>query len=144
TIHEQGLVSILKQLHDELDAAVAEAYGWPVDLADEALLEKLVDLNRQRAREEEQGLVRWLRPDYQNPAGSRDAAQQALPEAEDDDAPAAVRAALSRQSAPVSAKELKEQFKNAREPKVREILAALAALASIGQAREMEDGRYVS
>ncbi|MDX9710117.1 MAG: hypothetical protein RBT64_11240, partial [Trichloromonas sp.] len=42
TIHEQGLVSILKQLHDELDAAVAEAYGWPVDLADEALLEKLV------------------------------------------------------------------------------------------------------
>src|SRR5690606_26747436 len=29
TIHEQGLVSILKQLHDDLDAAVAEAYGWP-------------------------------------------------------------------------------------------------------------------
>ena len=46
-----------------------------------------------------------------------------------------------RQTAPISARELKEQFKNAREPKVREILAALA---SIGQAREMEDGRYVS
>ncbi len=28
-IYEQGLVGILKQLHDELDAAVAEAYGWP-------------------------------------------------------------------------------------------------------------------
>lgn len=42
TIHEQGLVSVLKQFHDELDAAVAEAYGWPVDLADEAILEKLV------------------------------------------------------------------------------------------------------
>ena len=27
-IYEQGLVGILKQLHDELDAAVAEAYGW--------------------------------------------------------------------------------------------------------------------
>ncbi len=28
-IHEQGLVSVLKQLHDDLDTAVATAYGWP-------------------------------------------------------------------------------------------------------------------
>ena len=28
TIHEQGLVSVLQTLHDELDAAVLEAYGW--------------------------------------------------------------------------------------------------------------------
>jgi hypothetical protein len=27
-IHDQGLVSILKQIHDDLDAAVFEAYGW--------------------------------------------------------------------------------------------------------------------
>lgn len=27
-IHEQGLVSILRQLHDDLDAAVFDAYGW--------------------------------------------------------------------------------------------------------------------
>jgi hypothetical protein len=27
-IHEQGLVTVLRQLHDELDAAVADAYGW--------------------------------------------------------------------------------------------------------------------
>jgi very-short-patch-repair endonuclease len=27
-IHEQGLVSVLRQLHDELDAAVLDAYGW--------------------------------------------------------------------------------------------------------------------
>src|SRR5690606_37645856 len=27
-IHEQGLVSVLRQLHDDLDAAVLEAYGW--------------------------------------------------------------------------------------------------------------------
>ena len=27
-IHEQGLVSVLKALHDELDAAVLAAYGW--------------------------------------------------------------------------------------------------------------------
>ena len=28
SIHEHGLVSVLRQLHDELDAAVLEAYGW--------------------------------------------------------------------------------------------------------------------
>jgi hypothetical protein len=27
-IHDQGLVSVLKQMHDDLDAAVLEAYGW--------------------------------------------------------------------------------------------------------------------
>ncbi|MCH7227856.1 class I SAM-dependent DNA methyltransferase [Haloferula sp. A504] len=27
-IHDQGLVTILKQIHDELDEAVLEAYGW--------------------------------------------------------------------------------------------------------------------
>ena len=27
-IHDKGLVSILKQIHDDLDAAVLEAYGW--------------------------------------------------------------------------------------------------------------------
>lgn len=32
-IHEQGLVSVLRELHDQLDRAVFEAYGWG-DLAD--------------------------------------------------------------------------------------------------------------
>jgi hypothetical protein len=32
SIHEQGLVSVLRQLHDELDLAVLDAYGWS-DLA---------------------------------------------------------------------------------------------------------------
>lgn len=27
-IHEQGLVSVLQKLHDDLDAAVLAAYGW--------------------------------------------------------------------------------------------------------------------
>ena len=31
-IHEQGLVAVLAQLHDELDAAVLDAYNWQ-DLA---------------------------------------------------------------------------------------------------------------
>jgi hypothetical protein len=70
-IHEQGLVSVLKQIHDDLDAAVFDAYGWPRDLTDEQILEKLVALNAERAEEERNGHVRWLRPDFQNPTGAR-------------------------------------------------------------------------
>ena len=69
TIHEHGLVSVLQTLHDELDTAVLAAYGWS-DLpasASEALLERLVALNAERAREETAGHIRWLRPAFQNP-----------------------------------------------------------------------------
>ena len=66
-IFDDGLVLILKELHDRLDVAVSQAYGWPVDLPEEELLARLVALNRERAKEERRGLVRWLRPDYQIP-----------------------------------------------------------------------------
>lgn len=65
-IHDAALVSTLKQLHDDLDAAVADAYGWPWPLAEAEILERVVALNAARAAEEAQGLVRWLRPEYQN------------------------------------------------------------------------------
>jgi hypothetical protein len=61
-IFDDGLVLIIKELHERLDAAVAEAYGWPVDLAEEEVLANLVALNKERAKEEKRGLVRWLRP----------------------------------------------------------------------------------
>ena len=66
-IHQQGLCSVLKDLHDRLDAAVADAYGWPVDLPDDELLTRLVALNHARAKEEAGGTIRWLRPDFQAP-----------------------------------------------------------------------------
>jgi hypothetical protein len=89
TIHEQGLVSVLGQLHDELDTAVLDAYGlsdlaptlvgkpggttpFPdkpveqVEVEDE-LLSRLVALNTERSAEERRGNIGWLRPDYQNP-----------------------------------------------------------------------------
>jgi len=66
-IFDDGLVLILKELHERLDVAVADAYGWPVDLAEEKVLANLVALNRERAKEEKRGKVRWLRPDYQIP-----------------------------------------------------------------------------
>ena len=78
TIHEKGLVSVLKKIHDDLDAAVFDAYGWPHDLTDEQILEKLVALNAERAEEEKQGTIRWLRPDFQNPTGKQAAVQATL------------------------------------------------------------------
>jgi len=65
--HERGLVSVLRRLHDELDGAAADAYGWPRPLPAEKILERLVVLNAERAAEERRGLVRWLRPAYQRP-----------------------------------------------------------------------------
>ncbi len=38
--------------HRKLDAAVAAAYGWPANLSDEQLLERLLALNLERAAEE--------------------------------------------------------------------------------------------
>ncbi|QQR75944.1 MAG: hypothetical protein IPJ17_10365 [Holophagales bacterium] len=78
-IHEQGLVSVLKQIHDEIDASVFAAYGWPATLSDEEILERLVALNHERAEEERRGLVRWLRPEFQNPGGGGTAVQDELP-----------------------------------------------------------------
>jgi MmeI, DNA-methyltransferase domain/MmeI, helicase spacer domain/MmeI, N-terminal domain/MmeI, target recognition domain len=42
----------LDLVHKKLDAAVAVAYGWPTDLSDEQILEKLLTLNLERAEEE--------------------------------------------------------------------------------------------
>src|SRR5690606_38638395 len=64
TIHEQGLVSVLKEINDDLDAAVFDAYSWPHDLSDEEILERLVALNHERAAEEQRGIIRWLRPEF--------------------------------------------------------------------------------
>ena len=89
-IHDQGLVSVLRQIHDKIDAATLGAYGWPdlslsngadrankmpiadsLGAGDEVLeqdiLQRLVDLNHERVAEEAQGKIRWLRPEYQDP-----------------------------------------------------------------------------
>jgi SAM-dependent methyltransferase len=156
-IHEQGLVSVLKQFHDELDAAVFAAYGWPATLTDEEILERLVLLNAERAAEERRGLVRWLRPEFQNPQGAGQAAldtgvgeaaavaavaqeKTPWPKALPDQAKA-VRAALAQQPGVVTPEELARSFKGARVDRVE---ALLATLASLGQAREVEAGRFAA
>ena len=46
TIHAQGLVGVLRDLHDQLDAAVLAAYGLPEGSSGDALLEPLVRLGK--------------------------------------------------------------------------------------------------
>ena len=47
-----GEAAWLDFAHQKLDAAVAAAYGFPADLADEEILERLLALNLERAEEE--------------------------------------------------------------------------------------------
>jgi hypothetical protein len=72
-IKDEGLVLILKELHERLDRLVFQAYDWPDDLNDQQILERFVALNGERAAEEKTGKVRWLRPDYQIPRFGSDA-----------------------------------------------------------------------
>lgn len=177
-IHEQGLVAVLGQLHDELDAAVFEAYGWgdlapalvgkpggttpyrtpspAQEEAEEELLTRLVRLNAERAQEEARGLVRWLRPEYQNPGGEK-GSQGALIEGAGAAATAvrgqsawpkklseqiqAVRGALGEQPGPASPEQVARGFKRAQTRLVREILETLE---SLGQVRRTESGGFVA
>ena len=142
-IFDDGLVLILKELHDRLDLAVAEAYGWPPTLSDEEILARLVALNKERAREEAQGLVRWLRPEYQI-AKFGSAAQKAeqyeadlvapdagkrkpLFPADDLAQTASVMAALAETPAGLDAATLASRFRQGRraEDKIRAVLTAL-------------------
>ncbi len=43
----------LIDVHGELDEAVCAAYGWSADIADDEVLARLLELNRERAEAEE-------------------------------------------------------------------------------------------
>ncbi|MGB1249355.1 MAG: class I SAM-dependent DNA methyltransferase [Candidatus Promineifilaceae bacterium] len=158
-IHEQGLVSILRQLHDDLDAAVFDAYGWPHDLSDEQILEKLVALNAERAAEEANGLIRWLRPEYQAPdqapvqqtlvdvsAKTKKVVVSAEPQAWPSTLAAqaqAVRSILATIGAPVSIGDVAAAFKGrATAKRKRSIEALLETLNVLGQAAVSAEGLY--
>jgi len=149
---------VRRQIHDELDAAVADAYGWPVDLTDEEIIERLVALNHERADEERRGIVRWLRPEFQNPDGRTQqaiAAEAKVKPAETKKAKAkkqswpkslsaqaaAVQAALADLSGPADEADVAKRFTRANKDRIAELLETLA---SLGKARQLDDGRYVA
>jgi len=154
TIHEQGLVSVLRQLHDELDQVVASAYGWPAALPEAEILERLVALNRERADKEAQGEIRWLRPAYQNPEGAvqtgieerakpspvRRRWKEPWPKTLVEQA-AAATTALSRSPEPLDMLQLASTFKGARKDRLQEILETLEAL---GQIRRIDETRFTA
>lgn len=142
-IYEDGLIAILRQLHDELDAAVAAAYGWPADLTAAEILSRLVALNAQRAAEETAGHVRWLRPEYQNPTGAAvsqvrlgltDIPTSKVPRTKTPwpkslaERVRAVETALGAASKPMTAADIAKSFARADSAVVGEILETLATL----------------
>ncbi len=157
-LHDTALVATLRHLHDELDAAVADAYGWPWPLSDAEILERVVALNAARAAEEARGVVRWLRPDYQKPLFARDdQSSLGLTDAAGSRAGApkkskienrkskipwpatlaervrAVELALAAEAKPAAAAEIASRFARAKPADVVEILQTLVTL---GRARE--------
>ncbi len=178
-VHAQGLVSLLRELHDELDRAVFAAYGWDnlaeqlvglpgatTPLADKPeeqaeaeneLLRRLVELNAQRAAEEARGLIRWLRPDYQNP-NAESAPEQAEAELETEDVSAKPAAKAKKLAWPKGMREqiatlrstlgseamsLEELSSRFTAPKTTTplIVDALAALEELGMLYQ-EDEQY--
>ncbi|MDD3546492.1 MAG: class I SAM-dependent DNA methyltransferase, partial [Kiritimatiellae bacterium] len=165
-IHEQGLVTILRQLHDELDAAVVEAYGWGGEnvqrstfnaqrssMPDAEILERLVELNRQRAAEESRAVVRYLRPAYQRPVAMPAQSDLDLPTNELHPSSLILHpsetlpwpSSLAEQIALVRGvidqtgwrpddgeKVLARHFAGVRAPAIRRLVAALSALGHVG------------
>ncbi|MQX37459.1 class I SAM-dependent DNA methyltransferase [Roseospira navarrensis] len=145
-VKDTGTVQVLREIHDDLDGAVAEAYGWPAGLDDEAMLGRLVDLNRDRVAEEAKGRVRWLRPTFQHPTGATLAATEAAAELDlgptERAAPrpwpkptrariAAVRQVLGTAGGPVSVDQIAGTFRRARRRDVEDLVETLVDMGLV-------------
>ena len=154
-IHEIAACGVLRDLHDDLDQAVAECYGWPWPLAEGAILEALVVLHDERKAEEEIGKVRWLRPEYQTlrfapgelaeqTTAFPELAAESVESREKVDWPssaidqiAALKSAVLK--APGDVEEIASRFRGARRALVERHLETLTILAEV---RLTEDGRF--
>ncbi len=104
-------------------------------------------LNAGRAAEERRGLIRWLRPEFQNPTGVKSATQEKLAATDEPEeaAPpaattatawpkklaeqiAAVRDLLTKGAAEWTVAEIAAAFKGAKKADVEEVLDSLAVL----------------
>jgi hypothetical protein len=154
-IQNSGRVLILKELHDQIDELVLRAYGWPSALADELILEHLVELNQVRASEERGGFIKWLRPEYQvtklGPLAHRADRVQSIaitgkPQSkrpfpmERRDQAGSVLDLLSRSRAPLTANQLASQFEDGSRVKP-EIEDVLTSLSRLGEVETFDNGR---
>lgn len=152
----RGRVDIIHELHTRIDAAVADAYGWPRDLTDEQIVERLVALNAERYAEEKAGTVRWLRPDYQIPKagipklptkGRQEQIEAALP-VDRERKPAFPRDAIGQTAAVIAdlrgggvltAEAIAKRYSQGKKVE-RRIAATLEALVRLGHVAQTEDG----
>jgi hypothetical protein len=173
-VKERGRVLILKDLHDQIDRATLQAYGWddmiPLlsssdDQArkrlDETLLERLVALNAERAAEEAAGHVRWLRPDYQIPRFAKGAAaksgeldlgetvvalDKSLPVFPKDkgEQAMAIHAVLQAANRPMDAAAVSRAFKGGGKRIEQRVVQALSTLVRYGWINALPGGTYAA
>ncbi len=132
--------------------------GSPSHSMNEQILSRLVALNAQRAEEERNGLVRWLRPDYQAPgetqtqqvlAGITSVETQAIIPVEQQPFPKAVkdqlatlRDLLRTQGGEWTIDQLAAQFKGGKKKAIQDGLDSLEALGIIICNREDSSNRW--
>lgn len=150
------LCGVLRDLHDEPEALVARAYGWPWPLDRAQHLERLVALHTKRVAEEARSVVRWLRPDHQAPAAGDGAVSRVAAGAvttRDDGAtdgaaplpwPVGAIDQLAALTRFVATTPLTRAVATARSSGAPEAIVArhLETLALLGEVRAGADGRY--
>ncbi|HJO66335.1 MAG TPA: class I SAM-dependent DNA methyltransferase, partial [Sphingomonas sanguinis] len=151
-LRRAGSVDLIARLHDQIDAAVITAYGWPATITAPEMVERLVALNAERRAEERSGRVQWLRPDFQSRrAGATPIAptDRALPLAEPTTAKpvfprdlggriASVFALLATDR-PLSATAIAQHFAQGRQVE-RAVAAALQGAVRLGYVAQGPDG----
>lgn len=149
---DAGQVATLLHLHQQLDAAVAAAYGWPVNLSAADVVARVVALNKERYEAEAHGIVNWFRPAYQAPAEMQvrgaqtvmDMAQATAILPWPKQAPEqfiALRTALAR-GGPGGASDLAGRFE--KPPASARVRTMQKTLVALGQARNAGGGRYAA
>lgn len=160
-LKERGLVLILKELHETIDRLTAQAYGWPENLTDEQILERLVALNAERSREEADGHVRWLRPDYQVPRFAKgakartgeldlgetvvaiDAGKPVFPK-DRHEQPLAIEALLAANAGAMDAGAIARAFKGGGKRIEARVGQVLVTLARYGRVTALPDGKFTA
>jgi hypothetical protein len=152
--HEAGCVGLLDHLHQRVDHLVARAYGWPDDLADDQIVDRLIQLNQVRGEREAGGDIALLRPAYQatkvrqggatkplEPTSPASREKRRLPE-EPGVLAASLLSMLRKAGRPLQPASLVDAFDGSRPRARRRIDHTLAVLAVAGSVHRTDDGWF--
>ena len=152
--HEAGCVGVLDHLHQRLDRLVAHAYGWPDDLTDNQIVDRLIVLNQARAEQEAMGDIRFLRAAYQagkvRQGGAMKPVQPSLPASREKmflpEEPGALASSLlsilRKAGVPMPPAALVAEFEGSRPRARRMIDHTLAVLAVAGSVQRTDVGWF--